>query len=282
MTNPKVDIDRFLSELMDYLDFSPAEQQQALAKLKASAAVPVRLIGIGQTGVGKTELLRSIFRMSDDQLEALRELRTGSTESTTKGFHTFEIRSPEGLSIEFTDGPGLGEDQDLDESYIAQWVAEIPKHDLLYWVMDAASRDISHIQRNMKRILDETGFRSRFLLVLNKVDNIQLDEIDRDHGARGWNARFNVPTARLEALIARRTADITAKFSRAAAIDPEQIVACSALKRWNHGEVLDRMLALLPPEKRLKAAINRDVKSATELMDPDIRARILEDDDHHH
>jgi|GEM_PF-1821337 len=273
------DIKKFTSLLFDSIEkesqktgekFDPAAARQKMAD---NLAIPVTIIGIGQTGVGKTELLKSIFRITEKDLASLKEHRTSATKSATKKFSTLRIQTRNGFKVEFTDGPGLGEDEESDERYMAEWISEIPKHDLLYWVLDAASRDIRHIQQNMRRILDATGFRDRFLLVLNKVDNIQLEEEDREVG-EPWDSRFNMPTTKLLEQIERRTADVIARFERFAGVHRDQIVVCSALKRWNHDLVLDKMLELLPAEKRIKVAENRDVKSAVELMAPDVKRRL--------
>jgi predicted GTPase len=197
---------------------------------------------------------------------------------TTKKFYSFRIATDAGFQVEFTDGPGLGEDLELQAQHIQAWINEIPKHDLLYWVLDGSSRDISHIQQNMKIIIDATGFHDRFLLVINKTDNISLEEEDRAKGHAGWDEKFNVPTKRLLKQIDRRLADVINKFYKYAGVDPKHVVVCSALRRWNHGLVLDKMLELLPPECRIKVNENRDVKSVAELMDPEIRRRINEEE----
>lgn len=152
------------------------------------------------------------------------------------------------------------------------WCEEIPKHDLLYWVLDGSNRDIRHIQENMKYILDRTGYRNKFVVVLNKVDHIELND-----NQEGWDRDYNIPSDDLETLIKRRTDDVIEKLADYAAISKEQMVICSAKKRWNHDAVLDKLLYFLPPEKRIKASINRDVKSPAEYMSPSARAEILSD-----
>ncbi len=268
------DPENFLNALFDKLAWSDAERRDAMDKLARNRDKPVRLIGIGQTGVGKTELLRSIFKISEDDLGILRKLRTDATRSETRRFFSFRISTDYGFQVEFTDGPGLGEELGLQAEHIQAWINEIPKHDLLYWVLDGASRDISHIQQNMRIILDATGYRDRFLLVINKVDNIELEEQDREDGHVGWNEEFNQPTKRLLKQVDRRIGDVIEKFRSYAGVDPKHVVVCSALRRWNHDLLLDKMLELLPPDCRLKLNENRDVKSAKDLMAPDVRRRL--------
>jgi predicted GTPase len=232
---------------------------------------PVKFIGIGQAGVGKTELLRSIFAIGSDKLEDLQRLKTSATKSATKDFFSFQIQSKEGFIVEFTDGPGLGESSDLEEKYLQMWCEEIPKHDLLYWVLDGSSRDIGHIQKNMKYILDKTGYRKKVVVVLNKVDQIRLDAAQEAQGMIGWDREYNVPSDELEKLIKLRTDDVIEKLADYVDISREQMVICSARQRWNHDVVLDKLLAFLPPEKRIKASRNRDVKSAADLRPPEDR-----------
>jgi predicted GTPase len=181
-------------------------------------------------------------------------------------FHSVCITSPHGLKVQFTDGPGLGESTEADSFFIGRWIDEIPAHDLLYWVVDGSSRDVAHIQQNMKSVLDATGYRDRLVVVLNKIDQILLPLDEELQGEIGWNSEYNVPSNALEKLIHTRAADLKKKLSTVVDIEPGRIVYCSARKRWNRESVLDTLLELLPEEKRFKASLNRHLAPATELM----------------
>lgn len=273
-----------LRKLVEAMDIPAEQKAEKLRMLEADMAVPVKIIGVGQTGVGKTELLKSIFRISADDIAAYLKfkgqaadydhLETGSVRSVTKSFFSFTVHNPEGFCVQFTDGPGLGESGDKEIECIDNWIREIPKHDLLYWVLDASSRDIAHIQKNMKLILDATGFRNRLVVVLNKVDQILLPLEMELRGVVGWDVDLNRPTKALETLINQRTDDIIEKLTKYIEIDRRQIVVCSARRRWNHAKVLDKMLEYLPENKRLKASRNREVKDFTELMTDKGRSRL--------
>jgi predicted GTPase len=267
-----------IDKLLDALHLSPEERAKKRATLLDNMKQPVRIIGIGQAGVGKTELLKSIFKISEEVLddylklkgrkEDFEKLETGSVKSVTKKLFSFVIENSEGFRVQFTDGPGLGESTDKEADYLAMWIQEIPKHDLLYWVLDASSRDMAHIQTNMKSVLDETGFRERLVVVLNKVDQILLPIELELKGVVGWDTDLNQPSKALERLIVQRTDDIMEKLVKYIHIDRAQMVACSARRRWNHGAVLDKFLEFLPEEMRIKASRNRQVKDHTELMSP--------------
>ncbi len=236
----------------------------------------MKFIGIGQTGVGKTELLRSIFRIDGKDKKILEKLRSGAASATTKEFFSFTITNKQGLKVQFTDGPGLGEDAALDENYIEMWCREIPNHDLLYWVLDGPSRDIAHIQRLMRLILDRTGFHNRVVIVLNKVDNFALMEEYRNDGDVVWDIDLNLPTDRLEEIIRLRTDDIVEELSSYARVPRHKIIPCSALKRWNHDKVLEALINSVPSEKRYKVSSNRDVKDFTELMTKNGKSEIAD------
>ena len=273
--------EKLIRQMLDAAGFSATEINEKMAILRKDAAIPVKLVGIGQTGVGKTELIRSIFRIRENDLEALQNFKTNPVRAETGAFRNLDfqkpvhretlfndicITSPHGLKVQFTDGPGLGESTEADDFFIQRWIEEIPRHDLLYWVVDGSSRDVSHIQRNMRTILDATGYRDRLIVVLNKVDQILLPMDEELAGEIGWSIEYNVPSNALERLIHIRAADLTEKLSKIVSIDADRIVYCSARRRWNHDKVLDVLLKHLPEEKRLKASLNRQVASARELM----------------
>lgn len=256
----------YVDRIIESLDISDSEKIAKRNALLEDIEIPVKFIGIGQTGVGKTELLRSIFRLDNRDETILENLESGSAKATTKDFFSFVIENEQGLKLQLTDGPGLGEDAALEKKYIEMWCEEIPKHDLLYWVLDGPSRDIAHIQETMKIILDRTGFHNRVVVALNKVDNFALVESYRDDGDLTWDIDLNIPTDKLEEVIKQRTDDIVEKLSAYSGVSRDRIIPCSALKRWNHEKVLDALIEAVPEEMRYKVSVNRDVKDFSELM----------------
>ncbi|MEZ3115991.1 GTPase family protein [Halobaculum sp. MBLA0147] len=268
---PEIGLGERMDELLNNLPVSEQKKRELRSDIQADLEEPVRLIGAGQTGVGKSTLLRSIFAVRDEDIPE--EITTDATRAETERFRSFQIENEDGFKIEFTDGPGLGESMQKDEELIPEWIEQVRQHDLLYWVIDASSRDIRHIQENMKRILDETGYRDRIVVVLNKVDQIELERSEREDDIQGWNETYNVPTDELERQIERRTDDIVDKLTRVG-VPEDQIVACSALKRWNHGKVLDTIIQNLPPEKQIKASANRDVADIRELVSDEVLEEI--------
>ena len=118
----------------------------------------------------------------------------------------------------------------------------------------------------MKRILDATGYRNRLVVVLNKVDQILLPLELEERGVIGWDLDFNRPSKALLRLINERVQDVVDKLTGYVEISHDQIVACSARRRWNHGEVLDKFLYFLPENVKIKVSRLREEKDHTELM----------------
>lgn len=264
---PKFGLNDKFDELLEEAPVTDEEKERLRTNIQQDLEEPVKIIGAGQAGVGKSTLLRSIFAVEEEDIPE--EITTDATSAETDEFQCFQIESEDGFKIRFTDGPGLGESIEKDKELIPKWIDEIQEHDLVYWVLDASSRDFRHIQENIRKIMDETGYRDRIVVVLNKVDQIELEESERNEGLEGWNEKYNVPTDELEAQIERRTDDIVEKLSRVG-IPENKIVACSALKRWNHGEVLDTLVESLPPEEQIKVSANRDVADIKELVSDDV------------
>lgn len=273
-----------LTGLLDELNLTEEEKEEKLRILQKDIQIPVKIIGIGQTGVGKTELLKSIFKIAEENIESFLKfkgrkedfdlLETGSVKSVTKEFFSFTIENDEGFRVQFTDGPGLGESGDKEEDHLNMWIKEIPNHDLLYWVLDASSRDMAHIQKNMKYMLDQTNYRNKLIVVLNKIDQILLPLESELRGLIGWDLDLNEPSRALLNLITERTNDIMEKLTKYVEINRDQMVVCSARKRWQHDLVFDRMIECLPDNKRLKVSRNREIKDTTELMTEEGKKRI--------
>lgn len=269
------DLLTLLDDQLDMDGITDEEKQQFKNRLEDELEKPVKIIVAGQAGVGKSTLLRSIFAIEDNEDEIPQWLTQGPVWAETEEFRSFEIETPEGFKIEFTDGPGLGESKSRDKEIIPKWIENIKEHDLLCWVLDASSRDIAHIQENIEVITDKANCKDDIIVVLNKVDQIELRREDREMGKKGWDEEYNLPTDELEELINERTDHIKENLSGYTGISEEQMVACSALKRWNNDIVLDKMVdCLTDPGQRAKILMNRDINRFTELMSEEARQKL--------
>jgi predicted GTPase len=237
---------------------------------------PLKIIGVGQTGVGKSELIKSIFKEKDEDIKnidsGIQNIITDNKQSATKDFTTVTITGKNSFQVQITDSVGMGQSEETEETTIQEWIKEIPNHDILYWVLDITNRDIAQTSKNMRRVLNETKYNNKMVLVLNKVDQFVLTEEERNRGLIGWDEEYNLPSRALEEVIYKRTDDIIEKFSKIG-LRRERIIACSALKRWNTGSVFDKFIEILPEDERIKLDSVRKIKSFLDGADPDIAKR---------
>jgi predicted GTPase len=252
------------------------KKQELLQEVRKELDEPVKIIGAGQSGVGKSTLMRSIFEISEDDSDIPVWLTSSATSAETEEFRSHTIETEEGFKIKFTDGPGLGESIENDKEYRPQWAEQIQDHDLFYWVLDASARGtMSAVQKNLKYLIQETGYDDRMVVVMNKVDQIQLPRDEREkYGGDQWNEEYNLPTDRLEEQIEKRADDIKEKLHSHTGLSKEQMIACSALKRWRNDKVLDKFVEHLPPADRVKMLANRDVNDFTELMSEEAKRKL--------
>jgi len=74
----------FIEKVILALPETPAEKEQRHRTLEADLNDPVRFIGIGQTGVRKTEFLRSIFSLGSADASVLANLKMGASRAMTR------------------------------------------------------------------------------------------------------------------------------------------------------------------------------------------------------
>lgn len=121
---------------------------------------------MGQTGTGKTSLINAIFGTS---------LKTDSVRPCTKDVEKVVIPGVEGNELWFYDLPGIGEDGEVDESYIHQYRAKLLESDVVLWTIHADSRSVAFDQLALVRILggdvvERGGLMRKLTFVLTKVD----------------------------------------------------------------------------------------------------------------
>ena len=115
----------------------PQPIQNLLIKhLEDDLKTPVKILGIGKAGVGKTELVKSIFSYYNEHKPSETELIVSNIHTGTKDFERIIIQSPLGGQILITDSPGLGEGREKDKVLLTNIINEIKNHDLVYWVFD--------------------------------------------------------------------------------------------------------------------------------------------------
>ena len=201
-------------------DSSALQQMLAGAIEREFAANPPTICVIGLSGVGKSSTINSMFGANRTVSATIR----GTTRFDAD---TYEIVSARvaGLSLSCRlrvyDAVGLGEDIDLDASYLRRYRTHLPKCDIALWIVAARNRalalDQSYLQ-HLARVLPN------LVIGLNQVDLVE---------PRNWNSAANLPSREQQEAIAEIAADRKLKLGRYARQGGVAVIPYSALHYYN-------------------------------------------------
>jgi uncharacterized protein len=159
------------------------EEQEKLERLLSSelSQKPPTIGLIGVSGVGKSSTINSLFKT---------ELPISHTVACTKEFEEIELGLKakqgvlEGKNIQLIvfDAPGLGEDINKDPDYIKMYNENLPKCDVILWVLSARNRAIALDQQYLTIF---KKFHERIIFGLNQVDLVE---------PMNWNPNLPIPS----------------------------------------------------------------------------------------
>ena len=133
------------------------------------------------------------------------------------------IQILEDKKITIIDLPGIGEDQNADESYKSFYKYSLPNANLLVWVFQADTRVYKPDQIALVELSSHMNEKCEFIFCLNQVDNI---------GNGNWNNLENRPSDEQLTLIKEKKRDIFMKFQNYSKIKQDGIFFTSVLKNY--------------------------------------------------
>jgi uncharacterized protein len=240
-----------------------------LARFKAGIETefrkaPPTICVIGLSGVGKSSTINAMF--------GTRKAVSASTRGTHRfRADTFDIESGrvDGLKLacqlRVIDAPGLGEDVDLDDGYLKNYRAHLPKCDVALWVIAARNRALALDQGYLKAL---GKVLPHGVIGINQVDLI--DPLD-------WDDRINMPSLTQDKVLREIVADRGEKLGRLFPNRPKTI-AFSATHYWNLQALFTALIESAPPQRRwmfdlVKSFSTRDwLARANGLTEPQRKA----------
>lgn len=208
---------------------------------------PFRVAIIGQSGVGKSTTLNSVFGLKNYTAD----LAEGTTDIIEK---IFPMR--DGFNLSIYDMPGLNNDEDKDIEYEKLYKQILPGCDVIVYVINAHSRDFGEDCRILKEVVlpicKENKIKDNLILAINKIDTIG-ESIDPTDPELKWNALENIPTEKLKVAIKTKLGDIVDKLIEEEllgadnSLENHQIVFYSAVFNYN---LRDFVLAITKAGKR--------------------------------
>lgn len=207
---------------------------------------PLSVAVFGQTGVGKSTLLNSIFGT---------DLETSDYEPCTGIPNIIEASNGDSV-LRFIDLPGFGESSDTDDGRLELWKDQVNSADIIMIVIFATSRSIDLDFEQAKKVLHDSQ-HDNVIVVCNQTDRI-VDVPD------GWlfslvGDRIKVVARKeMQELIDRKRSYIRnrANFQLSKKCS---IVYCSALTGYGVLELCKEIHSRIPIEASF---------SFSELVDP--------------
>lgn len=214
------------------------EQQlkEALPKIQKELTEHPPTIGlIGVSGVGKSSTINTLFKTNlavSDTVACTKEfIENDINLSFTKG-----VTKSMPVQLRVIDAPGLGEDISRDPRYIEMYRENLPKCDVILWVLAARNRAVALDQMYLR---DLQEFHSKIVFGLSQADLVEPMD---------WNSSVNLPSVEqernLEVILQDRKEKIQSITGSEATM-----VAFSSKHGYQLQELFTTIITSCPPER---------------------------------
>jgi small GTP-binding protein len=216
---------------------------------------------IGVSGTGKSSTINALFRTNLD---------ISHVAACTKEFKEIDLKveinqgQAQGKSaiLRFVDAPGLGEHIDLDDDYLKMYADNLPKCDIILWVLTARNRAIALDQMYLKRLSE---YSEKIVFGINQVDLV--NPID-------WDTKINLPSKEQERNIDLIVKDRKDKIESILKREIK-IIPYSADKRYNLQELFTEIIESCPKNRAWIFSAVKGFKPE-DFLPEDARDKILE------
>jgi hypothetical protein len=191
----------------------------------------------GDTGVGKSSLCNALFGKEIAEISDVEACTRKPQEILLSG---------EGSGITLIDVPGVGEDPSRHSEYRELYKSLLPELDLVIWAIKADDRKYATALDVYEEILKPKLTSCPVIFVITQADKIEPH--------RKWNEAENRPGDEQIANLSIKINDVSSRFD----VSTNKIVAVSASDSWNLVELVNKVVEVLPNEK--KYAFAREAK----------------------
>ncbi|QUT15069.1 GTPase family protein [Rahnella inusitata] len=208
------------------------------------------VIGImGKTGAGKSSLCNALFQQP---LSPVSDVQ-GCTRTPLR--FTLDMG---GRRMTLIDLPGVGESLDYDREYLQLYKNQLPKLDLILWVMKADDRACATDETFHQFLLKCGVLPGSIVFVINQADKAEP--------SLEWDREVCQPSPRQLLTLTARSSVISRQFST-----PYPVHAVSAKTGYHLPRLVETLIFALPPEA--SSGVFRQVKEEHRTRDAETTAR---------
>ena len=162
-----------MADASQYPEFDRVFREELRQEITKTEQRPFVVSIMGQTGVGKTSLLKALFNKV-----ILDSWTVGHVHPTTTKPESRTINGENGQILVINDLPGIGESSSADKSHLNTYEIYFQRSDIILWTIQSDSRSTTFDTEalwNLLERLDEQARKdvmSKMVFVLTKVDTL--------------------------------------------------------------------------------------------------------------
>ncbi|MBS3894802.1 MULTISPECIES: GTPase family protein [Enterobacterales] len=208
------------------------------------------VIGImGKTGAGKSSLCNALFQQPLSPVS--------DTEGCTRQPLRFTLDIG-GRRMTLVDLPGAGESLEHDQQYRRLYQEQLPKLDLILWVMKADDRACATDEAFHRFLLKCGVSPGSIVFVINQADKAEP--------SLEWDREAGTPSSAQRLTLTARSAAISRLFAT-----PYPVHAVSARTGYNLARLVETLIFALPPEA--SSGVLRQVREEHRSREAETTAR---------
>lgn len=192
----------------------------------------------GVTGTGKSSLCNALFGR---EIAHVSDVAAG-----TRDLQEVLVTDDEGGGLILVDVPGVGENRERDEEYLALYERLAPELDLILWAIKADDRAYASAVQAYQTAVKPHEDKCSVVFVITQADKMEP--------CREWDERRHQPGGRQKGNLEEKKQHIAREFG----LQHSHVVAVSAEENYNIDLLVSTIVSALPNDK--KASLVREAK----------------------
>ena len=151
-------------------------EREILQEIVKFQEKPFTVSIMGQTGVGKTSLLKALFNKAVTNGKFDGHFVVDHVRPATKEPQTYTIKGDNGQILKINDLPGIGESHHADQNHLDTYEKFLRPSNLVIWAIQADNRSTTFDRQSLDDLLGKLDeqtqkqLMSKMVFVLTKVD----------------------------------------------------------------------------------------------------------------